>query len=159
VSGVNRVVPLKSSQHAEVIVRAIIKNQNHVLLCRSVSEKHSYLPGGHIEVGETPEIALLREIDEELGVPLEIEKKLGVLENRWKEGGAWMHEINIIFIASSRELDMKNNPVACEKKLQFFWQPVSSLEKANFRPHNFMSHLSLWLRDTNKLHFLSLAGA
>ena len=159
-SGAKKVVLLKkASQHPEIIVRAIIKNQNTILLCKSVSKKHAYLPGGHVEVGETPEEAMLREIDEELGVPIKIQKKLGILENRWKEGGEWIHELSIIFVASSTKIETKKNPMAKEKNLQFFWNSPETLEKAGFRPRSFIPHLSSWLSEEDKLHFLSLSVA
>ena len=80
-NGVKKAVLLKKDNlHPEIIVRALIKNQNKILLCKSVTGKHAYLPGGHVEVGETPEEALAREIMEELGVTIEIQKKIGVLE-------------------------------------------------------------------------------
>lgn len=158
-NGVKKAVLLKKDNlHPEIIVRALIKNQNKILLCKSVTGKHAYLPGGHVEVGETPEEALAREIMEELGVTIEIQKKIGVLENRWKESKKQMHEVNIIFTVSSSELETKENPRPREKKLKFFWNELETLAQVHFVPQNFIPHLSSWLKGEDKLHFLSLSS-
>jgi 8-oxo-dGTP pyrophosphatase MutT (NUDIX family) len=39
------------------------------------------LPGGRIDAGETPEVAALRELDEELGLKLSGDKRLGLLDD------------------------------------------------------------------------------
>jgi 8-oxo-dGTP pyrophosphatase MutT (NUDIX family) len=39
------------------------------------------LPGGRMDVGETPEVAALRELDEELGLKLSGDKLLGLLDD------------------------------------------------------------------------------
>jgi 8-oxo-dGTP pyrophosphatase MutT (NUDIX family) len=55
--------------------------------------------GGGVKFGESAAKAMLREIDEELGTPVEGLKLLGVLENRFTYDGKPGHEIIFIFDA------------------------------------------------------------
>jgi ADP-ribose pyrophosphatase YjhB (NUDIX family) len=50
------------------------------------------LPKGHIEEGETPEEAALREVAEETGIKSEIEKSLGVIDFWFMAGGKRIHK-------------------------------------------------------------------
>jgi ADP-ribose pyrophosphatase YjhB (NUDIX family) len=50
------------------------------------------LPKGHIEEGETPEQAALREVAEETGIQSEIAKSLGVIDFWFMAGGKRIHK-------------------------------------------------------------------
>ena len=50
------------------------------------------LPKGHIEEGETPEIAAIREVSEETGIISEITKSLGVIDFWFMAGGKRIHK-------------------------------------------------------------------
>ena len=50
------------------------------------------LPKGHIEEGETPEEAALREVAEETGITSAIEKSLGVIDLWFMAGGKRIHK-------------------------------------------------------------------
>ena len=50
------------------------------------------LPKGHIEEGETPEIAALREVAEETGIESAIERSLGVIDFWFMAGGNRIHK-------------------------------------------------------------------
>jgi ADP-ribose pyrophosphatase YjhB (NUDIX family) len=50
------------------------------------------LPKGHIEEGETPEQAALREVAEETGIQSKIEKSLGVIDFWFMAGGKRIHK-------------------------------------------------------------------
>jgi ADP-ribose pyrophosphatase YjhB (NUDIX family) len=50
------------------------------------------LPKGHIEEGETPEQAALREVAEETGIESEIEKSLGIIDFWFMAGGKRIHK-------------------------------------------------------------------
>ena len=50
------------------------------------------LPKGHIEEGETPEQAALREVHEETGIESVIEKSLGVIDFWFMAGGKRIHK-------------------------------------------------------------------
>jgi 8-oxo-dGTP diphosphatase len=54
------------------VVAAIIEREGRILICRRTPEQSHALkwefPGGKVEPGETPEQALERELEEELGI-------------------------------------------------------------------------------------------
>ena len=50
------------------------------------------LPKGHIEAGESPEQAAIREVKEETGIESEIEKSLGVIDFWFMAGGKRIHK-------------------------------------------------------------------
>ena len=56
------------------VVAAVAWRQGRVLLCRRPAHKHHgglwEFPGGKVEAGETPAQAMVREVEEELAVPV-----------------------------------------------------------------------------------------
>ena len=50
------------------------------------------LPKGHIEEGETPEVAALREVAEETGIQSEIARSLGVIDFWFMASGKRIHK-------------------------------------------------------------------
>lgn len=60
---------------------AIVEVDGKIALIKRVRSNHEYyvFPGGGIEEGETPEEAAIREVKEELGIDIEIEKLLTTL--------------------------------------------------------------------------------
>ncbi len=62
------------------VVCALIERDGHVLMAQRPAHKHLggkwEFPGGKIEHGETPEVALHRELQEELGCTVEILRAL-----------------------------------------------------------------------------------
>jgi len=56
----------------------ILTEQNKAVLIRRVKAGNEYyvVPGGGVEEGETPEVAVVREADEELGVQVSVQKRI-----------------------------------------------------------------------------------
>ena len=52
----------------ETIARGVCVVDGRLLLCKAKGGRTTYLPGGHIEFGETGREALVREMREETGV-------------------------------------------------------------------------------------------
>jgi ADP-ribose pyrophosphatase YjhB (NUDIX family) len=87
-----------SAEATEIIVRAVIRRDGQLLLARERTKPWSFLPGGHVEPGERIEVALMREIAEELGTPAKITGLIGVVGYRYVEDGMTHHELNLVFV-------------------------------------------------------------
>jgi 8-oxo-dGTP diphosphatase len=82
---------------------------------------HCFLPGGHVELGESVEQGLIREWEEELGTTCSIEKFLGVIENHWKTEDTLHYEIAHVFKVTSDSLEVDKTPASKESHLAFHW--------------------------------------
>ena len=70
-----------------VLARAVVIDQDNILLCKTLDLPVSFyfLPGGHVEHGESASSALIRELSEETGARnVEIKRFLGVLEHSFE---------------------------------------------------------------------------
>jgi ADP-ribose pyrophosphatase YjhB (NUDIX family) len=79
-------------------VAGVAYRDGQVLLQRVEGEDHWFLPGGRVEMLESAEEGLLREIREELGVEPRIERLLWVVENFFPLGGFRYHELGLYFL-------------------------------------------------------------
>lgn len=122
----------------EVIARAVIRRNGQILLVRLVGKKWSFLPGGHVEPGEPVELALTRELAEELGSESKINGFLGAVEHGYVEDGITHHEINLVFDVALDALD----PVSQEHHLEFHWLPLDRLAEADVRPSSLKDSLA-----------------
>jgi 8-oxo-dGTP diphosphatase len=74
---------MKNKKEPRVVVAAIIRNGNKLLLTKELLEsqrKRWIFPGGGVNFGESLEEAVKREIKEELGMEIKVEKLLGFKE-------------------------------------------------------------------------------
>ena len=127
----------------ETIVRGVAIADGQLLVCRAKNGKTSYLPGGHIEFGETAREALVREIREELGVEAETGKFLGALENSFVQNGSPHAEINLVYeLALADGVDAEGLK-SREDWIEFLWQDLNDLASVNLLPEAFRS-LSSW---------------
>ena len=108
---------------SETIARGVCVADGKILLCRAKGGTTTYLPGGHIEFGETGRQALMREIKEELGLEASIGAFLGVVENTFLQHGKPHAEINLVYACALAEGKVK----ALEDWIEFEWRPLDDL--------------------------------
>lgn len=118
-----------------LIARAVILNDDHVLLARQKGMSNTFLPGGHINIGESAVAALKREIYQELGLELEVEGYLGALEADWDDDGTEQFEINHIFKAGIKRTSSRTPLESQEDHLEFLWSSIEDLYANNLLPH------------------------
>ena len=108
----------------ETIARGVCVRNGKLLLCKAKGGKTTYLPGGHIEFGETGRQALVREIKEELGLDAQAGAFLGVVENAFLQHGKPHAEINLVYALSLAE----GETTAQEDWIEFEWRALSNLD-------------------------------
>ena len=119
----------------ETIARGVAVSGGRLLLCRAKGSATSYLPGGHIEFGETGREALVREVREELGVVAKAGRFLGVVENSFMQHGRPHAEINLVYELSFDE--PLGAPNSVEDWISFEWCELSRLGEAGLLPEAF----------------------
>ena len=135
----------------ETIARGVCVRDGKLLLCRAKGGSSTYLPGGHIEFGETGRQALVREVKEELGVESSTGAFLGVVENAFLQHGKPHAEINLVYElkwgTGNGEWGTEDGGLPAlqsrEDWIEFEWCDLNRLDEANLLPPAFRS-LSAW---------------
>jgi len=121
-------------------VGAIIIRDGHVLLMRMGANDFWFVPGGRVEAGETAQVALKREVTEELGVTGEVGRLLWTNENFFRMNETHCHELALYFLVTlskdaHRDLSMTfigkeadGTPYECA------WHSLESLAKIRLVP-------------------------
>lgn len=131
----------KKRQNIEIILRAIIVINNKILLCASNDQPPIYyLPGGHLDFGETLDLCLKREIKEEMGVEIKTSRFLKLFENFFHWRGENHHEINLLYRVT---LKTKNTEkIRCqEDHISLAWLETEKLKKFKLLPLNIHQYL------------------
>lgn len=111
-----------------------IKREDNVSYC---------LPGGHVEIGEDSKSAVIREMLEETGILVSIDKELAIVENFYLDKNSLnTHEIGLYYIVKPDNLDKvplsnysrTENDKGEIKTHKFEWLDISILKEIDFRP-------------------------
>ena len=122
-------------------VSAIIIHKEQILAMRDERSPYYYLPGGRVQLHETAEAAVLREIKEELGVDAVVVRALWLNQGFFKEevSGDAYHEICLYYLVdvSATDLLSRGSNFICHdnsKELRFEWLPFDILKSTYFYP-------------------------
>lgn len=104
------------------------ENGRQVLICQRRSDQPMSLkwefPGGKIELGETPEGALARELNEELGIHAVIDRRVTGLRHRYRNGAS----IDLQFFLVREFQGELENRIFNEMR----WSPLQALPAYDF---------------------------
>ena len=109
----------------EIIARGVCVQEGNILLCRAKGGATTYLPGGHVEFGETGRQALVREVKEEMGVDAETGAFLGVVENAFEQHGKPHAEVNLVY---ELKIPAATPARALEDWIAFEWRDLAHLD-------------------------------
>ncbi len=115
----------------DLIARGIIIQDDKILLCKSLEQGHYFLPGGHVEEGETQEETFTREMQEEIGRGVSKVQKIIDVNNSYVYKEQEFNEIISIYIVALKDyLNIKS----LEDHIDFAWVPLSGLATSVFKP-------------------------
>ena len=132
---------IKSSNKFNYRVAAAIISNDKVLIMKDERSPYSYLPGGRVQMGETAEHAILRELDEELHITPVIFRPLWLVQNFFTEDADRLnyHELCIYFLIDISKTDLLNYGAQFtlheEKHIHSFeWISFENLKTSYFYP-------------------------
>lgn len=133
-----------------VLTRGIVLDAGHILLCKTTDLEHNFyfLPGGHIEHGESATNALLREFIEETGATCTIKRFLGCLEFSFEpihNNVCHNHEYNFVFEVTAPTLKLALPLTQLEAHLRLEWVPFDQLSTIDFRAEPLKQLIPKWL--------------
>ena len=126
---------------------AIIIEKGCVLFATNASEKYYYSIGGGVNLGETVEDAVLREVFEETGVHYEIDRLAFIHENFFKRNDGMLkdlacHELTFYFLMKSRGTqELHSNSLSHGFKEEMCWLPIDKLSRYDAYPKFFAEKL------------------
>ncbi|MEX0672701.1 MAG: NUDIX domain-containing protein [Candidatus Paceibacterota bacterium] len=119
----------------EYIARGIICRRDEILLCKNVDHGHLYLPGGHVEDGESSQEALKREMREESGREVIATRFVTTFENEFTQNGREIQERCDVYLA---QLDIVEAVHSKEKHIGFQWISLDQLQTVRFLPEKIL---------------------
>lgn len=118
----------------ELLVRAVIEDHGCFLIAHTKGAHNTFLPGGHVEAGESLKYALARELNEELGIEGEVGRYLGAIEHTWEDAAGNNHEINHFFEVTLPDSSGDQAPKSLEDQIEFSWLSPSVFDEKNLQP-------------------------
>lgn len=132
---------LSADQKFNYRVCAVIIDGQRILAMQDDRSPYFYLPGGRVQLGETAEQAILREVQEELGIHARIIRPLWLNQAFFTEDvdGLHYHELCIYFLMDVSETDLLErgnlfSSVEGHRTHTFLWLDFDRLQDSYFYP-------------------------
>jgi len=143
-------MPASQCVAPSIVVRtaAVIFRGEFILLHRRRGEAIWALPGGTVELGESSQSAVVRELREELGEQLHVQRLVFLVENGFAHQGQQHHELGLYYLGSFEEraaVNFKTDAFAGYEPaadLEFRWFSQQELGGLDLRPSFLTSALA-----------------
>lgn len=122
-------------------VAGLIVKDNKLLIMQDKGQPYFYVPGGRIKMNEKSEDAVKREIQEELGVEVNVDRMLWINENFFKEETSeeQFHEVCIFYLVELKENEnLKGNEFVVDEEGKihtYYWKTLDEIKYINLYPH------------------------
>ena len=117
----------------------VINHNGKILTHRNIDKGHCALIGGRVEIGESSEETVKREVMEELGKEIEVTGYVATIENFFEMKGSKYHEI--LFIHSGEFVNEADKKIEHTLKnlegkdyLQYEWLEIDKIEEYPLLP-------------------------
>lgn len=118
---------------------AVIIHDGKILIHHNKIDKHYVLIGGRVKIGEDSATTIKREIEEELGMAVEVKEYLATIENFFEMDGKKFHEY--MFVHKCEFADDKDKAINYtlkniegEDEIEYIWIDLKDLSKYNILP-------------------------
>lgn len=121
-------------------VAGLIVKDNKLLIMQDKGQPYFYVPGGRIKMNEKSEDAVKREIQEELGVEVNVDRMLWINENFFKEETSeeQFHEVCFFYLVELKENeDLKGNEFVVDEEGKihtYYWKTLDEIKYINLYP-------------------------
>ncbi len=117
----------------------VIIHNNKILTHKNINKDHYCLPGGRVEIGESSEETIRREIKEELGKDIEITGYIATIENFFEMENKKYHEIYFLHRIEFKNEEDKNidytmHNIEGKEYLQYEWIDLDKIEEYTILP-------------------------
>lgn len=115
---------------------------NKLLVMKDECSAYFYVPGGRVAFGEPSETAIRREIREELGIDVEVQRLLWMVESFFVEDRTQQsfHELAFYYLLGLPAEDSLGQGESFERtdsegqRLRFWWKDIQGIQDAYFYP-------------------------
>ena len=119
-------------------VGAIAVHDGRLLVEHNLRHRFCFVPGGHVEYGESALTALDREVLEEAGEGAEIGRLVLISDNLFELDGVRYQEVVLYFLIEftpgSGILERRGTFDGNEPRMVFEWVPLDDLGEVNLQP-------------------------
>lgn len=117
----------------------VMIHNGKVLFYRNVNSDYYALIGGRVEIGESSEDTIKREIKEELGKDIKITKYISTIENFFEIKGSKYHEIMFVYgiefiNEEDKKIDYVMKNIEGKDYLQYEWIELDRIEEYTLLP-------------------------
>lgn len=117
----------------------VIKHNGKVLLHRNMNSDHYALLGGRVEIGESSDETVKREVIEEIGKGIELTGYIATIENFFEMKNSKYHEIMFIhsgeFVKEEdKKIEDTLHNIEGKDYLEYEWIDIEKLDEINLQP-------------------------
>jgi mutator protein MutT len=112
--------------------RGILKCKGKFLIMRVDDAGYFHFPGGHVEISETSEQAVIREVKEEIGIDVAAEKLVCVHERFYRKNERRFHEIVFYWLLAPKgSIEIENKTI---QEAELKWVTAKEMGDLDVKP-------------------------
>ena len=135
-----------------LLSRGITAREGKILLAYYIEKGYWFLPGGHIEPGESGARALIRECQEEMNINISSPTALTTFEHAYEDKEEIQHEITIIY---KFDVALEENVDSQIPHLTFDWVSEEKFAEIKFLPKALKEPMQGYLSGETMPQFVS----
>ena len=113
---------------------ALIINNDQLLAIKHDNYDCFYTIGGGVNLNETSTDAVIREVCEETGYLLSVERLVFVQERFYNINNSRHHEIVFFYLMKSTDIQIENETCTDKREEKLYWLPINELQNINLVP-------------------------